>query len=164
MGIPQGFFRTFAFADVTAHSHHALGIAGRIVDNLPVRLHPGKTSICSYLPIFRVILAVALKRLPNRVANPWAVFAVNAFQKCFDISSERSRKLPMDSFHVFRPPDTPSFDVPIPCADIGGIQAEEHSLFAVSQRLFDLPDPRDVPCDFGGAHDPARGISNWRNR
>src|ERR1700719_666415 len=128
-----------------------------------MRLHPTKTSICPGLAIFRVILAIALNCLLNCLLHPLAVVAVNAFSKCLDGSCEGSGWLPVDSFHVFRPVDASAFDVPIPGTDIRGVQGETHSLFAVSQRLFDLPYASNVASYFRCAHDLARRILDWRN-
>src|SRR5580700_2235068 len=121
-------------------------------------LHPAQTSIRLDLAIFRVILAIALQCLLNCLLHPRTVVLVNTSQKAFDISWERSRSLPVDPLHVFRPPDTATFDVPIPSTDICSLQAEAHSLFALSQSLFNLLDASHVTGDLGCAHNPARRI------
>src|SRR5258708_38944933 len=105
-----------------------------------MRLHPAETSVRSFLAIFRLILAITHKRLLHRKLYRLAVFIADAFQERLDVPAERSGLLPMDSFHVFRPADASAFDVPIPCANIRGLQAEAHPLLALPSCSFKLLD------------------------
>ena len=82
-----------------------------------------------------------------------AIVGMNVFQKCIDVSSERSQLPPMNPFHVFGPVNASGCNIPIPGADIRRFQAEAHSLFAFSQRLFNVPNSRNITGNLGSAYD-----------
>src|SRR5437867_10786898 len=86
--------------------------------------------------VLSVIFSVALNGLLDQLGDSYAVFGMNAFEEALESPGKRTGGAPVDLLHVFRPLHFTCYQVTLPCANLGSLQAEPSSLFCFSQTLF----------------------------